>query len=251
MTAAVPSVPSAPVPSAPVRNRVLTAARLNLVDARQRIGGPWLILLVIFAVNLAVFWAVRATTGGDDGVGTGAFAAFFIIVASGYLVAMTQVMPFALSLGITRRHFFAGTSLTMAVESLLHAVLLTVLQRVEQATDGWGLRVEFFTMGFLGQPNVVTQVMAYFVPLLTTGFAFIAIGATFRRWGQIGIWTLGVAGVLLVGGLITLITMWGAWSAVGRFFAETPTIALVAGYPLVPAAVAAAAGYLVVRRATP
>lgn len=249
MTAAVEPVPS--IPALPVRDRVLTAARLNLVDAGQRISGPWLILAVIFAMNLTIFWTIRSTVEDGDGGGTGAFAAFFFIVASGYLVAMTQVMPFALSLGITRRHFFAGVSLTMAAESLLHAVVLTVLQRLEQVTDGWGLQVGFFTMGVLAQPNIVLQVLIFFVPLLTLGFVFIALGAVFRRWGQFGIWAGAVAGTLVLGGLVVLITFRQAWPAVGRFLVETPTLTLVAGYPLVLAVMAAVGGFLVVRRATP
>ena len=49
---------------------------------------------------------------------------------------MTQVMPFALSLGITRRHFYLGTVLLVAAETLVSAIGLSVLLAVERAEAG-------------------------------------------------------------------------------------------------------------------
>lgn len=89
-------------------SRLAAVLRMNLVDARNRVGIPWAILALIFAINLAIFWAVQAGVGSTDGGITGALTAMFFIVGSQYLITMTQVMPFALSLGITRRHFYTG-----------------------------------------------------------------------------------------------------------------------------------------------
>lgn len=55
----------------------------------------------------------------------------FLVVGTQYLITMTQVMPFALSLGLTRRHFYTGVLSLLAVETLLHSVLLTVLLEIE------------------------------------------------------------------------------------------------------------------------
>ena len=166
---------------------------------------------------------MRSSTGDySDGV-TGALTSFFFIVASTYLVVMTQVMPFALSLGLTRRHFYTGTALLVAVETLFNAVVLTGLLQIEQWTGGWGMNVEFFGMGFMVQSNLFLQVLAYWVPLFTLAFVFLAIGAVFRRWGQPGVWTVMIGIVLVLAGLVMYFTWQDAWAAFARFFVETPT----------------------------
>jgi hypothetical protein len=230
-------------------SRLAAVLRMNLVDARNRVGMPWVILAAIFAINVAVFWAVRAGTGSPEGGVTGALAALFFIVGSQYLVTMTQVMPFALSLGITRRHFYIGVLSLLAVETLLHSVLLTVLLEIEGATGGWGVGMQFFAVGFLSGQNVLLTVLCYWVPMFVVGAVFLLSGAVFRRWGQLGVWALGV-GVGLVAGLaVVLVTLQQAWPAVGRFFTGAPVPLLLAGYPLLVGVLAAVGGYLVVRRA--
>ncbi|WP_224392489.1 hypothetical protein [Pseudonocardia sp. ICBG1293] len=245
MTAAAVAEADRPVTTG---SRLAAVLRMNLVDSRNRVGMPWVILAAIFAINLAVFWAVQAGTGSPDGGVTGALAAMFFIVGTQYLVTMTQVMPFALSLGITRRHFYTGVLSLLAVETLLHSVLLTVLLGIERATGGWGVGMQFFAVGFLSGQNVVLTVLCYWVPMFVVGAVFLLSGAVFRRWGQLGVWALGV-GVGLVAGLaVVLVTLQQAWPAVGRFFTGTPVPLLLAGYPLV-VGVLVVGGYLVVRRA--
>lgn len=238
-----------PVDAAPARVRA--AIRMGTVNWGRRFGMAWLILAVVFVLHQTIWWVVRSN-GGDVETGyTGALTSFFFILGSTYLALMTQVMPFALSLGITRRHFYLGTVLLVAAETLVSAIGLSVLLAVERATAGWGLRVQFFEMGFMGQSNPATQVLAYWVPLLTLSLVFVLLGAVFRRWGQLGIWCVVLVPVVLAAAGVMVLTWQDAWGAFGRFFVETPTSVLLAGYPLILAAVAAGAGYLVLRRATP
>jgi hypothetical protein len=56
---------------------------------------------------------------------------------------------------------------------------------------------------------------------------------------------------VLLGAAAVIITWQQAWGAVGRFFADTSALMLLAGYPLVLSVLLAAAGYLALRRATP
>ncbi|WP_060574081.1 MULTISPECIES: hypothetical protein [unclassified Pseudonocardia] len=248
MTAAVTTAPERPVTGT---SRIGAALRMNMVDVRERVGGPWLILAAIFAVNFAIWWTIRANVD-DAGAGTtGAVSALFFIVGGFYLTAMTQVMPFALSLGLTRKHFYAGICLLLAAETLVHAVALTVLLELERATAGWGIGMDFFSMTFMPEQNVLLQVVTYWVPLLTIALVFVAIGAVFRRWGQVGVWAVMVGIVLALGAVVVAVTWQDAWVVFGRFFVDTPTVVLMAGWPLILAAVATAGGYLVVRRARP
>ncbi|ANY06216.1 hypothetical protein [Pseudonocardia sp. HH130630-07] len=230
-------------------NRVAAVLRMNLVDVRDRFGGAWVILAAIFAVNLVIWWAIRVNVD-DAGAGTtGAVSAVFFIVGSTYLIAMTQVMPFALSLGITRRHFYTGVCLLLAIETLAHAVLLTALLGIERATGGWGVGMDFFSMTFMPVQNPLLQVLTYWGPLLTIGLVFVAMGAVFRRWGQYGIWAVGLVVLAVLGAVVVGFTLQNAWPAFGRFFVDTPVPLLMAGYPLVIAVIATVGGYLVVRRA--
>ncbi|MFP5022588.1 hypothetical protein [Pseudonocardia phyllosphaerae] len=249
--AAVPAAPSTAVP-----NRLVAVARMTNVDLGRRMGLVWGVLSVIFVVNVAIFWVVRtvelrSSPGAEAGGGTGAVTALLIIVGASYLAMMTQVLPFALSLGLTRRDFYTGVALVMVAETFVHALLVTILVNIEFATGGWGIRMKFFSAGIVPDSNPALQFACYWVPLLTFGFLFLAIGTVFRRWGQYGVWTVLVTLTLVLGGLAVLITWQGGWPAFGRFFVETPRGLLLATYPLVVAVVAAAGGYLLVRRARP
>lgn len=234
-----------------MNTRVLTAARLNVVGAPMRLGIPWAVVLAAFLINLLIFGLLRTSTGDASPGVTGAIAALYFSAAAAYLQTMTQTFPFALSLGVTRRNFYLGASLVVLAESLLHGVLLTVLLAIERATGGWGLDLRFFGVGFLVQGNPVAQVAAYAVPMAALCFLGLLVGTLFRRWGQIGLYVTGVASILVLGGLVVLVTWQQWWGSVGGFFTTTPTLALTAAYPLLLAAVFAAGGYLLVRRATP
>lgn len=89
------------------------------------------------------------------------------------------------------------------------------------------------------------------MPFVLLSFLGLAIGVVFKRWGQMGMYVLGMASAVLVGGLAVLATMLGWWAAMGRFIAAQSTAGLLAGYPLALAVLFAAAGYLLIRRATP
>jgi hypothetical protein len=238
-------------PAAPAQNRVLTAARLNLVGAGGRLGIPWLVVGAAFLINVLIFALIRANTDdGNPGV-TGALAALYFTAAAAHLQTMTQTFPFALSLGITRRHFYLGAGLVVLGESILHAIGLTVILAIENATGGWGIDLRFFGVGFLVQSNPVAQVAAYGAPLLALGFLGMMAGTLFKRWGQIALYAAAIVLTLVVGGLVALVTWQQWWGAVGTFFTTTPTLQLLALYPLVIAVLAALGGFLLVRRATP
>ena len=237
--------------AAPERNRVLTAARLNTVGAGQRLAIPWLVVGAAFLINLLVFGLIRANTDAGDPGTTGALAALYFTAAIAHLQTMTQTFPFALSLGVTRRNFYLGAGLVVLVETILHSILLTVLLAIEQATGGWGINLRFFGVVFLVQSGPVAQVTAYGVPLLALGFLGMMIGTLFKRWGQFGVYALGIGTTLVLGGLVALVTWQQWWGSVGTFFTTTPTLQLTALYPLLIAVLAAFGGYLLVRRATP
>lgn len=237
--------------AAPTQNRVLTAARLNTVGVGQRMGIPWLVVGAAFLINLLIFALIRANTGAGDVEVTGALAALYFTAAAAHLPTMTQTFPFALSLGITRRNFYFGAGLVVLAETIAHSITLTVLLAVENATGGWGLKLQFFGVGFLVQSNPVAQVLAYGAPLLALGLLGILAGTLFKRWGQIGVYAAAITSTLVIGLLVALVTWQQWWGSVGAFFTTTPPLLLVGVYPLLIALLAGLGGFALVRRATP
>jgi hypothetical protein len=245
---------SVAVAPAPARHnpldRAVKVARIQTVNLPIQLGMPWLILGLAFVVNLVVFSLVPDPPAGEPKV-TGAIMSIYIFMLIAHLQSMTQVFPFALGLSVTRRDFFAGTSLLIVAQSVVQGILLTILLAVERATGGWGMDLSFFGVPFLVQDNWFLQVIAYSVPFLLVSFASIFAGTAYKRWGQLGMYVLSIGGLVLGGAAAVIITWQQAWGSVGRFFADTSPLTLLAGYPLILSVILAAAGYLALRRATP
>lgn len=231
-------------------SRMLRVARIQMVNVPVVFGMPWLILGIVLLVNLAIFGVIDDAAPPDDR-STGALMSIYIVVLIAQLQTMTQVFPFALGLSVTRRTFFAATSLVVAGQSLGYGIVLYLLLQLERATAGWGLSLDFFGLPFLEQDNPVLQVLVYAVPFLFLSFLGVFIGVVFKRWGQMGMYVLSVGTGVLIVGLGLLANLLGWWPAMGRFVADQSTFTLLAGYPLVLAVLMAGAGYLTIRRATP
>jgi hypothetical protein len=165
--------------------------------------------------------------------------------------AITQVFPFAMGLSVTRRAFYAATALLVLVQAVAFGVLLYLLKLLEDATGGWGISLRFFGVQGITQHSGLLQILVYAVPFMVVGFIGIFCGVVFKRWGLNGVFTLSVATVFALGGLVALVTWLGKWGAVGQWLINQPTAGLIAGWPALLATTLAGAGYLAIRRATP
>jgi hypothetical protein len=230
--------------------RAVKVARIQTVNLPIQLGMPWLILGIAFAINLVIFALVPDPPAGEPKV-TGAILSIYVFMLIAHLQSMTQVFPFALGLSVTRRDFFTGTSLLIVAQSLVQGILLTIMLGIERLTGGWGMDLSFFGVPFLVQDNWFLQALVYTVPFLLLSFASIFAGTVYKRWGQFGVYVLMIGGLVLLGAAAVITTWQQAWGAVGRFFADTSALMLLAGYPLVLSVLLAAAGYLALRRATP
>lgn len=233
----------------PVR-RVIDVARIQTVNINTLVMWPVGILALVLAVNYALF-ALIGDVAPPDGRSTGALTSIYVVVAITHAQTITQLFPFALGISITRRVFYTGAALVVTVQALAAGLLVTVLELVERATGGWGLNLKFFGLEFLTQDNFFVQWLAYTVPFIALSAICIFCATVFKRWGQSGLLVMGVVTMLLGAAAGLLITLQHAWPAIGRFFVDTPTLALTAGYPLIIAVVAMVGGYLLIRRATP
>src|SRR3954468_24790029 len=231
-------------------NRILAAARLHLVHPLVILGVPWLIVLSSFALNWAI-WAV-AGLGSEPGGGfTGGILSLYITVLVVFVQSVTRLLPFAMGVSLSRHVFFLGTALLGGVQALGYGVALAVLSAIENATDGWGVGMSFWTPGPLKVDSLLLQVVVSGAPMLAFIFAGVGIGVVYKRWGSSGIWGLTVLGMLILGGVSVLVTWWRAWGDLWAWLSAQAVGTLAIGLPVVLAAVVAALAFAGMRRVVP
>lgn len=222
-------------------------ARLHLVD---RFGYTWLVwgvLAFTFAVNLAIFGVLPPTQPTGDY--TGALVTIYIFMLVIGVQAAVKFLPFAMTLGVSRRTYYAGTLTLVVGLCALNAVLLTVLWWLEGVTDGWWMQLHFFRVPWILDGPWYQVLLTNFV-LLATVFLFgLWSGLVYRRFGLIGSVLFFAALTLVLVGAVILITWADAWPQVGRFLADLNIL----DASLLMAVVALAiglGGYLTIRRIT-
>ena len=230
-------------------SRVLQAARLHLIHPAMMLGIPWLVVSISFAINLATWYLTPA--GEDDGGFTGGIGAFYITVLVVFVQVVTQLLPFAMGVSISRRAFYLGTALVAGLQALVSGVVISALVSVENATGGWGREMNFWAPGIFEVGNPVLQVFAAAAPMLAFAFVGVGIGIVHQRWGQIGTWGLIVGSMIVFGGLAVLITWLEAWRAVGDWFADQSASTLTIGLPLAVALIAAVVSFPGMQRIVP
>ncbi|MCZ2803481.1 hypothetical protein O2W18_00005 [Modestobacter sp. VKM Ac-2983] len=231
-------------------NRVLGAARLQLVNPLVSIGIAWAIVALAFAVNVAI-WAVADVDTRADDSNTGGLAALYITVLVTFIQAVTMMFPFAMGLSLSRRVFYLGTALVAVIEALGYGLVLSALTAIENATNGWGVGLDFWAPGAVDVGNPALQVVVFAVPLLACAFLGIGLGVLYKRWGTAGIYVLTAASIIGAGGLVLLLTWRQAWDELGAWLGDRSVESWTIGLPAVAAAALAALAYLGLRRAVP
>jgi hypothetical protein len=231
-------------------NRVLAAARLQVVRPQIILGIPWLVVGISFAINWAVW--VLADLRNEPGAGfTGGVLALYVTVGVVFVQAFTQVLPFAMGVSLSRRSYWLGVVLIGVLSALGYGVALAALSAIGDATDGWGVGLSFWAPEPMNVDSFLLQVLVSGVPMLTFVFAGIGIGVVFKRWGPNGLWALSILATLLLGALAVLLTALGAWRDIGAWLADQSLLTLSVGVPLAITAVVAALSFGGIRRVVP
>jgi hypothetical protein len=231
--------------------RVLAAARLQLVHPLIILGVPWMVGTLSFAINWAVWRLVDIRSlEGDDGF-TGGVLALHITVLVVFVQAVTQLMPFAMGISLSRRSYFLGTCLVGVGMALGFGVILALLGAVESATGGWGVGLHFWTPSPLDVDGFLPQVAVSGAPMLALIAAGVGMGVVSKRWGPNGIWGLIIGSMVVVGGAAVLVTWMRAWLDLGHWVADQSLITLAVGLPLALAFLLGALAFAGIRRVVP
>jgi hypothetical protein len=226
---------------------LVKVARLHLVDRFSYTWLVWGVLAFTFVVNVAIFAVVPQTQ--PDGNFTGALVTIYIFMAVIGVQAATKFLPFAFTLGMSRRTYYLGTVALVVGLCLVYAAILTMLWWLEGVTNGWGLQLHFFRVPWiLGGPWY--QVLVTNFVLMSFVFLFgLVAGLIYRRFALLGSVVFYASLTLLVVLGIMVITWRQAWPAVGSFVANL-NILTASGLVAVIAAAFAVGGYLTIRRIT-
>jgi hypothetical protein len=227
---------------------LMKVARFHLqVDSITIVYIAWGVLAFDFLVNLVI--AAQISPTPSKPYYTGALASIYVIMGVIGTVAIARTLAFGLVLGISRRSYYAGTILLAAVLAVVYGLGLTLLEVIEQASDGWGLQMHFFRVPYLlAGPWYLTWLTS------SVGLALLFVygmwyGIVHRRWNVIGTLTFTAAQVVVLVVAALAVSKAGAWGSVGHFFTTLSASGLT-GLLAALTLVMAAGGYVTIRRAT-
>jgi hypothetical protein len=225
----------------------INVVRYHLVQRLNYLILPWAILAFVFGVDVVILALTPAGQSSHRYVG--GLASIFVI---GFILGAQSVarsLPFGLALGLSRRSYYIGTALLAVALAAIVAVVATVGQAIERATDGWGLAMGFFRVPYiLDGPWYLTWLTSFVA--LTLLFVYgMWFGLVYRRWSLVGLAAFLAAQitVLLIGALAA--TWTHAWHEIGHFFTALSAAGLTG--PLAAlTAVLLAGGFTTMRRIT-
>lgn len=225
---------------------LVKVVRLHMVDRISYIFAPFAVVGLAFVLALAI--SAMVGSSGPSRPTAGPVVLYMDFVALG-AISVVRYLPYALSLGLSRRAYYAGTAFLAVTLAAALAVVLTVLHVIEEATNGWGMDLHFLRVPYvLAGPWYITLLTSFV--LLTLLFVYgMWYGIVYRRWHIAGLVVLGLAqlAVILGGAIVT--TKAHAWQSIGHFFVTGGTTALT-GVLAVLVVVLLAGGFATVRRVT-
>lgn len=253
MTAVTVAAPAARTDSF---GRIFHAARLHAANPWGTLILPWLIMLAIFATSNAIWRLIAMANGGVENLepdafvynGGGFWALFYMMVVA--IQAMNLTFKFALGMSLTRREYYLGTVGYFAMLSLLYATGWLVGAAIERATDGWGLNAAFFIPAFTQDLPLWQVGFVWFTLYLFFMFVGAAVATIFVRWGSNGLVSFFAVLTFVLVGAVWAIVQLDLGGSIASWFSTTPVLGIFA-WTLVPTALFATFGYLLMRRATP
>lgn len=203
-------------------SRYLNVVRFHLMDRINFVVLPPSILTFVFLIDLLILELTPGT--GTRYVG-GLGSIFILIIVMGVL-SVARSLPFGLTLGISRRSYYFGTVLLSLMMAAAGAIVITIGQAVERATDGWGIGMGFFRVPHVLDGAWYLTLLSVFVTLALCFVYGMWFGLVYRRWALIGAMAF-LAAQITVLALAALLTTWvHGWHDVAHFFATLSAVSL-------------------------
>jgi hypothetical protein len=254
----IPTTGAVPTSGTVSGRRILSIARLHFVNRLQIIYLPLMILGFILLINIAIWAIVLSSIPSASGriqaqhgfSNTGAVFFLFVYALVIAVQAMSRTFAFSLGFGVTRRDFYLGSVVAFVLLAAGFSLVLTVLSIVEKATNGWGLGGRMFVPNYFDAASSGRQFLAYFLTMLFCLFVGAAVASVFVRWKTTGIVAFFALLTVVIVAAIGLLTLNHGWPAFGAWLSHAGVIGLTL-WSLIPSAIAAVAGFFILRRATP
>ena len=180
---------------------------------------------------------------------TGALVTIYIFMAIIGVQAATKFLPFAFTLGVSRRTYFLGTVGLVIGLCVMYSGILTLLWWIEGLTNGWGLQLHFFRVPWILDGPWYQIWFTNFALLALVFLLGLWLGLIYRRFGLTGSVAAYAILSLIVVAAALLITWRQAWPAFGRFVADL-NILSASWLVVLVGVLVAAGGYLTIRRIT-
>jgi hypothetical protein len=225
----------------------LEVCRFHLLQRMNYFVLPLALLAFGFVVDVVILKLTPA--GHSPNRWVGGLGALYVLVFVLGVQSVARSLPYALSLGITRRAYYVGTALLAVAFGATYGLLIALGQVIERVTGGWGFKMAFFRVPYIldGEWYLTWLTAAVVLALLFVYGTWF--GLAYRRWGLVGPIGLGAAQIALVAVGAALVTSTNAWTSLGHFF-TTLSAAGLTGL-LVALGVTLAAGALTtIRRVT-
>lgn len=226
-------------------NTWIKVARYELTSRLGFVILPWAILALDFLIAVAIVGSLPSS-GGQPRY-SGALAAIYVVLLIVGASSFSLQLPFALALGVSRRSFYAGTTLLTLAVAAVYGLGLTLLQLIERGTGGWGMSLHFFRVPYLLAGPWYLSWLTSFVALalmLAWGMWF---GIVYRRWSVAGLLSFIAVQAVALSAVLVIIGVANQWHSVGHFF-STLTIEGLTGLLAALTVALLAGGYATVRR---
>jgi hypothetical protein len=189
-------------------------ARYHLVDRFTLTALPWAILAFDFGITIAVTDAVGPARHPQAQSGAVfAIYIFFLIIGA---VSIFRSLPFGLAVGVSRRAYYAGTTLLAVALAAVDGLLLALLQVAERATKGWGVTLHFFRIPYLLNGPWYLTWLTSFVLLALTFVYGMWFGPVYRRWNLIGLLAFTAAQIIVLVGALAAVLLAGGYTTIRR-----------------------------------
>jgi hypothetical protein len=221
--------------------------RFHLLQRLNFFVLPPAVLAFGFIVDVTI---LRLTPAGHSPQRyVGGLGSLYVLVFVLGIQSVAKSLPFPMASGITRRAYYAGTTMLAVLFAVAWGAVITLGQAIERTTGGFGFNMAFFRVPYvLDGPWFLTWLTS--AVCLALLFVFGTwFGLVYRRWRLTGV----VAATASLVALLTLgavLTTWAhGWDPLGHFF-TTLSAAGLTGLLVALGVFLVAGGMATVRRLT-